>query len=203
MLFILFFFENERRQTTFLCDMITKVLKPNHCFVYGTLMAPEVLTTLIDRVPDNIAPAFLPPEYSRHPVIGQVYPGVTAAREDKVKQPTISSCEQENPYYLEIWNDVKSSCVSGVLLSGLNDRELKVLDWFEDVDYTRTTIPVLLDKDGILEKIDADVYIWSAGEELLNLDSPWDYNVFRAEQLTDYLKLTVVPCRMECDRLFR
>lgn len=167
-------------------------------------MAPEVLTTLIDRVPDNVTPAFLPPEYSRHPVIGQVYPGViAAAREDKVKQPTISSCEQEDRSFLQLWNDVKSSCVSGVLLSGLNDRELKVLDWFEDVDYTRTTIPVLLDKDGILEKIDADVYIWSAGEELLNLNSPWDYNVFRAEQLTDYLKLTVVPCRMECDRLFR
>eukprot|EP00557_Chaetoceros_sp_GSL56_P007385 CAMPEP_0176493894 /NCGR_PEP_ID=MMETSP0200_2-20121128/9789_1 /TAXON_ID=947934 /ORGANISM="Chaetoceros sp., Strain GSL56" /LENGTH=166 /DNA_ID=CAMNT_0017891581 /DNA_START=109 /DNA_END=605 /DNA_ORIENTATION=- len=166
--------------------MIAQILKPNYCFVYGTLMAPEVLTTLIDRVPDNHVPAFLPPEYSRHPVIGQVYPGVIA-RDDKIKNQQISS---DDPCFLEKWNDIKSSCVSGVLLSGLNDRELKVLDWFEDVDYTRTTIPLLICKDDILEKIDADVYIWSAGEELLSLDSHWDYDVFLTEKLSDYLKST-------------
>lgn len=179
-------------------NMIAQVLKPNYCFVYGTLMAPEVLRALIDRVPDNRTPAFLPPGYSRHPVIGQVYPGVIA-REDKMN----NVLSDEESCILQHWNDIKSSCVSGILLSGLNDRELKVLDWFEDVDYTRTTMPVLICKnDTMLEKINADVYIWSAGEALLSLDSQWDYGVFRDEKLTDYLKSTVVPCRRECDRLF-
>jgi gamma-glutamylcyclotransferase (GGCT)/AIG2-like uncharacterized protein YtfP len=46
-------------------------------FVYGTLMADEVLRLLISRVPPS-APATLP-GYARHRVKGQVFPAIVPA----------------------------------------------------------------------------------------------------------------------------
>lgn len=179
--------------------MMTQALKPHYCFVYGTLMAPEVMKILLDRVPANHSPAFLPPQYSRHPVIGKVYPGVVI-RQDKIKGTKYSDGEP-----LHEWSDdIEASCVKGVLLSGLSDHDLKVFDWFEDFEYTRTRVPVIVNKQNphsMGERIEADVYIWSAGEELLELESEWNYDVFRARELDAYLKHTVIPCRMEIDRL--
>lgn len=43
-------------------------------FVYGTLMAPEVVNMLIKRMPKHF-PALLT-GYSRHRVKGQVYPAI-------------------------------------------------------------------------------------------------------------------------------
>lgn len=53
-------------------------------FVYGTLMAEEVLKLLIKRVPAH-KPALLP-GYARHRVKGQVFPAIIPATpEDKVQ----------------------------------------------------------------------------------------------------------------------
>ena len=47
------------------------------CFVYGTLMFPEVLKALINRVP-RMEPAAIH-GYRRHRIRGQVFPGVVRA----------------------------------------------------------------------------------------------------------------------------
>jgi len=157
-------------------------------------MAPEVLTTLIGRLPKMQSPAFLPAIYSRHPVVDQVYPGVI----QRVDNLHIESFSNNN---LSSWEDVKSLCVEGMVLSELSPAEMKLFSWYEDDDYTRTTVPVLINNGQGIEAINADVYIWSAGNELLDLDSSWSYEIFRSTKLDLYLESTVRPCKMEVDRL--
>jgi hypothetical protein len=155
--------------------------------------------TLLSRVPEMHTPAFLPSHFSRYPVIGQVYPGVISRGNTEIDQDLINY--EGRPLHELNDEGVMKASVSGILLSGLNTNELKVLDWFEDVDYTRTKIPVYVHVENSLEKVEADVYVWSAGDHLLDLDSTWDYDNFCTEKLDDYLKCIVAPCRMEIDRL--
>ncbi len=75
--------------------------RPQHtAFVYGTLMAEEVLTSLLQRVP-RMQPAILK-GYTRHCVKGAVYPAI------------VPSTEQES--------------VQGQVLLELSDKELGILD---------------------------------------------------------------------------
>jgi hypothetical protein len=157
-------------------------------------MAPEVLTTLIGRLPKMQSPAFLPAIYSRHPVVDQVYPGVI----QRVDNVHIESFSTTN---ILSWEDVKSLCVEGIVLSELSPAEMKVFNWYEDDDYTRSTVPVLIHNGEGIESINTDVYIWSAGNELLDLDSSWSYERFRSTKLDLFLDSTVRPCKMEIDRL--
>ena len=161
----------------------------SNCFVYGTLMSPEVLQTLIGRVPQMESPAYLPQGYTRHPVIGQVYPGV------------IRDCNIEQSSPLLIWTEIQNTCTEGILLRNLNPTEMQIFDWFEDLDYTKTNVPVYLQgqKDALTEN--TDVYIWSAGEEKLDLESSWSYEKFRQEKLNWFLEATVGPCRTAIDRI--
>ena len=73
-------------------------------FVYGTLMAEEVLHGLLGRVPCIRTAAALP-NFVRYGVRGLVFPAI-------------------------IPRDGAST--SGLLLDGLTDREVRWLDWFED-----------------------------------------------------------------------
>ena len=54
------------------------------------------------------------------------------------------------------------SCIHGVLVESLSLDELKVFDFFEDVEYERVDVNVWL---GNLEDnlIEAQVYVWQAG----------------------------------------
>ena len=142
-------------------------------FVYGTLLAPEVLQTLLNRVPKHV-PARLE-GYIRHPVKGLVYPGLVAASE----------------------ND-RSSSTSGLLLSGLSQSDMRVLDWFEDDQYTRRHVQVQLE-DGTDES--TQVYLWCSPMEELHLGEIWSYERFRTENLEWYLVNTVQPCRKSLDEL--
>ena len=84
-------------------------------FVYGTLMSPQVLRILIDRLPEMIDPATVQ-GYRRYPVKGQSYPGmIPGSTED---------------------------CVTGILLHELTELELQILDWFEGDEYTRRNVQV-------------------------------------------------------------
>jgi hypothetical protein len=71
-------------------------------------MSPEVLRTLLGRVPQMKSPAYLPQQYSRHPVIGQMYPGVIQC--DGLKETSFSKS----------WTDTQNSCVEGILLTGVS-----------------------------------------------------------------------------------
>jgi hypothetical protein len=160
----------------------------SNCFVYGTLMSTEVLRTLLGRVPQMKSPAYLPQQYSRHPVIGQMYPGVIQC--DGLKETSFSKS----------WTDIQNSCVEGILLTDVSLSEVKILDWYEDVDYRRCNVPVSIHNGKDIFKVDAEVYIWCAGESFLDLESSWSFEQFCSERLDWYLRATVGPCRKEIDR---
>ncbi|KXZ48720.1 hypothetical protein GPECTOR_25g302 [Gonium pectorale] len=90
---------------------------PGNAFVYGTLMADEVVRLLIKRVPAS-KPAVLK-GYTRYKVKGQVFPAIVPSKDARVE---------------------------GKVLLDLSDKELHVLDVYEAEEYYRATVtPVLED----------------------------------------------------------
>ena len=82
-------------------------------FVYGSLMAEEVLKILLSgRVP-KMTPAVLA-NYARHPVAGACFPAIVARA---------------------------GASVEGRLLDGLSARDLSALDYFEDEEYEVRSSP--------------------------------------------------------------
>lgn len=140
-------------------------------FIYGTLMAPQVLKGLIGRVPDLVKPAILS-NYRRHPVKEHVFPGIIPC-------------------------STGASTTKGLLLEGLSENELKVLDWYEGEEYIRRDVKVKC--DGISHE--TQCYVWSNPLSELDLTQGWDYDTFRETKLDWYLATTVQPCRLELDDL--
>ena len=87
-------------------------------FVYGTLLADEVLAGLLSRVPAK-RPAILR-GFSRYCVRGQDFPAI-------LRTPELAS-----------------SHVEGALLQGLLPREQRALDFYEDELYEKTSVTVRL-----------------------------------------------------------
>ncbi|CAD6338436.1 unnamed protein product [Miscanthus lutarioriparius] len=87
----------------------------HNVFVYGSLMADEVVRTILKRVPPA-APALLP-NYHRFNIKGRIYPAILP---------------------------VESKRVAGRVITGVTDEELQLLDAFEDVEYTRTRVEISL-----------------------------------------------------------
>ena len=136
-------------------------------FVYGTLMAPEVMGALIKRVP-LMQPARLD-GFERWSLRGAVFP---AARE------------------------AAGGRVDGMLVDGLSTDELAVLDWFEDGGYERLPVRVRLLAPRA-ESVDAGVYCWPArraGD--LRVGVAWSYEDFRLRHLPEYIEMTRA-CRHE------
>ncbi|CAL5060340.1 unnamed protein product [Urochloa decumbens] len=90
---------------------------PHSVFVYGTLMAEEVVRVLLGRAPPS-SPALLP-GHRRFSLRGRVYPAILPA-----------------PGY----------AVSGKVFMGLTNRELHVFDMFEDEEYVKKTVEDTLEK---------------------------------------------------------
>ncbi|KAL3699645.1 hypothetical protein R1sor_017667 [Riccia sorocarpa] len=130
-------------------------------FVYGSLLAPEVLKAIISRVPPS-APAVVP-NFHCYRVTGQLYPAVRPRDGDEV---------------------------TGKVLFGLTQQELTLLDDFEDIDYKRQVVkPTLLDKrpdqTDISLPVQAYMYIWAKEDESLQGD--WDYEEWRQNYLAEFL----------------
>eukprot|EP00977_Amphora_coffeiformis_P006023 scaffold1294_cov167-Amphora_coffeaeformis.AAC.4 len=150
-------------------------------FVYGTLMAPEVMQTLVSRLPP-CRPATLA-GYSRHPVAGYAFPGIVAS--EKIKDSA-----------------ARQTSVPGLLFTDLTHDELAILDWFEDREYTRTQVSVTSTTTSDQEDSRAmtQVYVWTNPLSELHVDRTWDYERFRRDHLSDYLVRVVEPCRLEFER---
>ncbi|KAJ4963737.1 hypothetical protein NE237_023676 [Protea cynaroides] len=101
------------------CRMASSALShphgPHNVFVYGSLLADEVVRVLLKRVPES-SPAILQ-DYHRFSIRGRVYPAIL---------------------------HVENKKVTGRVLLGITDPELNVLDTFEDVEYERSTVDVSL-----------------------------------------------------------
>jgi gamma-glutamylcyclotransferase (GGCT)/AIG2-like uncharacterized protein YtfP len=83
-------------------------VEPDRLFVYGSLMYPEVLVVLLDRVPDLIPTVVT--GWSVRSLDGQVYPGLIPASDDET--------------------------ATGLTMTGLSPAEWHVLDTFESPIYT-------------------------------------------------------------------
>ncbi|KAK3439700.1 hypothetical protein EUGRSUZ_C03983 [Eucalyptus grandis] len=112
-------------------------------FVYGSLLVDDVVRALLNRVPPS-SPALLP-DFHRFSIKGRVYPAILP---------------------------LPKHTVSGKVLMGITVPELDMLDTFEDVEYTRTTVQVtLLDSS---DKLEAEAYVWSDKHDP-NLYGDWDF----------------------------
>ncbi|KAK8967986.1 AIG2-like protein [Platanthera guangdongensis] len=90
----------------------------HNIFVYGSLLADEVVNALLKRVP-TCSPATLN-GYDRYSIKGRVYPAILPA-------------EGKKTY--------------GRVILGVTDAELYILDTFEDEEYKRNTVEVFLNDD--------------------------------------------------------
>ena len=99
-------------------------------FVYGSLMAPEVLQALLGRVPDRTEATVR--GYQRQSIKGRVYPALIRCADTDAR-------------------------VRGELIRGMSRREIAVLDWFEDEAYVPTRVEVETDA-GATETVTC--YLW-------------------------------------------
>ncbi|CAA7033072.1 unnamed protein product [Microthlaspi erraticum] len=127
-------------------------------FVYGSLMADDVVRLLLKRVP-HTASAILP-DFHRFSIKGRVYPTILPAEADKV---------------------------SGKVLFGITDDELYILDEFEDIEYTRENVQVLLTDSS--EKLQTKTYVW-ANKDDPDLYGTWDFEEWKQLHMEGFLKMT-------------
>ncbi|MCJ1314606.1 hypothetical protein MMC25_008288 [Agyrium rufum] len=147
----------------------------HQAFFYGTLMAPQVLhrvcsgtstpsTSHTERF--TIQPAILH-DYRRHRVRHADYPAILP---------------------------ISGSSVRGVLVSGLSDRDVLLLDVFEGDQYVRRKVKVRLlevvGEDEVTgngnvegeEVSGVQTYVWCEKESELE-DREWDFGEFRREKM--------------------
>lgn len=154
----------------FLDDAATRAMSR---FVYGSLLAPEVLNALLGRVPDR-TPATLP-GFVRRRIKDAVYPAIYPAE------------------------DPSNASVDGEVLTGMSRRELAVLDWFEDEAYVLTRVDVTFDEErersppetveGVEPYLDPSIvmaYVFTSPRDLYGV---WDYEEFRREHLGSYVAM--------------
>ncbi|KAL1207125.1 AIG2-like protein D [Cardamine amara subsp. amara] len=127
-------------------------------FVYGSLMADDVVRLLIDRIPQTSS-AILP-DFHRFSIKGRVYPAILPAVSKKV---------------------------SGKVLFGITDRELQILDEFEDTEYVRNNVQVLLTDSS--EKLQTKTYIW-ANKNDPDLYGTWEFEEWKQLHMEGFLKMT-------------
>ncbi|XVE71405.1 hypothetical protein DITRI_Ditri10aG0147500 [Diplodiscus trichospermus] len=95
----------------------------HNVFVYGSLLADDVVRVLLNRIPPYSSA--LLNGFRRFSIKGRVYPAILPVQNDRV---------------------------IGRVLLGITDPELHILDEFEDVEYQRTDVEVsLLDSSDKLQ----------------------------------------------------
>jgi gamma-glutamylcyclotransferase (GGCT)/AIG2-like uncharacterized protein YtfP len=150
------------------------MITPGHhtIFVYGTLMSPEVVQTLLGRAVSNVQSARIN-GFRRHPVQKKDYPGLIP---------------------------IANGETTGVLLQGLTSSDMKRLDWYEGDTYSRVDVTVTLLHDS--SRFDTQVYNLKENVlQELDLTKEWDFDAFTKLHLKEYLEKAVQPCRDELDRL--
>ncbi|XP_075506050.1 AIG2-like protein D [Primulina tabacum] len=127
-------------------------------FVYGSLISDDVVSALLSRVPPS-HPAILP-NYHRFSIKERVYPAIIPVENKKVV---------------------------GKVLIGITPPELYILDTFEDAEYERKTVDVLLNDSS--EKLQVETYVWQNKTDP-NLYGEWDFEEWKQLHLKDFLKMT-------------
>lgn len=140
------------------------------CFVYGTLMFPEVLKALTGRVLHS-EPAVIH-NYRRYAIKNQVFPATV---------PSSTSADT----------------VTGLVLFDLQPQDLEILDAFEGDEYYKVPIKATLlqqksttesatIQSTITKEVETFVYIWQKSLMHLLLPKGWDPDVFIQQHLESY-----------------
>ncbi|XP_010552864.1 PREDICTED: protein AIG2 A [Tarenaya hassleriana] len=116
-------------------------------FVYGSFQEPDVVEVLFERSHDSVSA--LLSGFHRYRIKGRLHPCITPLDTGKV---------------------------SGKVLLGLTDDELKNLDMIEGSLYERKTVEVVL--TGSSEKLQVETYVW-ADKEDPNLYGEWDFEEWK------------------------
>ncbi|KAK1315598.1 AIG2-like protein [Acorus calamus] len=141
----------------------SSALAQHNVFVYGSLLADEVVHVLLKRVPPS-SPATLY-GFHRFSIKGRIYPAILPVENKKV---------------------------DGKVLLGITDPELDVLDTFEDVEYVRRPINVSLAVTACMdgpEKLHAYTYVWENKRDP-DLYGDWDFEDWKKLHLKDFLEMT-------------
>lgn len=169
------------------------------CFVYGTLMYPEVLQALLDRQPRQSAALIR--GFKRYCIQGQVFPGTIASTPDSQVIPTrlLATASnrqlQRRRHPLPPAHRTPSALhrqVQGLVLFDLTPEELEVFDEFEGDEYTKVNVaPELLPQGsacgGTQQALEpCSVYLWR-DERLLH--GEWDAEAFREKHLPAYVEM--------------
>lgn len=134
-------------------------------FVYGTLLAPEVLVALLGRLPAQ-KPAVLH-NFARWRL--REFPEI----------PAVIQTEGAKVY--------------GNVLEDLGQTELRLLDYYEDEGYVRKLVNVVDESGGQIEAnvycwpADSPSHL-AVGED-------WSFEEFRRDRLADFVDDVVAPCR--------
>ncbi|KAM3213261.1 hypothetical protein ACQJBY_065952 [Aegilops geniculata] len=139
-------------------------------FVYGSLMADEVVSAILKRIPAS-SPALLA-NHHRFNIKDRIYPAILP---------------------------VESKKVTGKVIMGISDAELIVLDAFEDFEYVRRRVQIsltmMLLKESLAlqdtsETMHADTYVWSDAEDP-DLYGEWDFEEWKRVHMKDFLTMTL------------
>lgn len=134
------------------CSKSHTKAKARTCFVYGTLMSPDVLSYILPGTSFNFTSAQLH-GYRRYRLKNRRYPGVL---------PDTSG---------------DSSSVNGMLVTGLSEDDLVKLHDYEGDEYEYREIEVIAANGEIIR---TSCYVWRAEleEEVLKDEKDWDFSEY-------------------------
>uniref|UniRef100_A0A1J3C8L5 Putative gamma-glutamylcyclotransferase n=1 Tax=Noccaea caerulescens TaxID=107243 RepID=A0A1J3C8L5_NOCCA len=127
-------------------------------FVYGSLQEPQVVYVLLNRIPDHVSAVLS--GFHRFRLKGRIYPTILP---DGTRQ------------------------VTGKVLKGITDDELKLLDDFEDVEYDRKSVQVVLADTS--EKLQVGTYVWRNKNDP-DLYGEWDFEEWKRHDSEDFITAT-------------
>ncbi|CAI9099507.1 OLC1v1036344C7 [Oldenlandia corymbosa var. corymbosa] len=146
----------------------------HNVFVYGSLLADDVVRVLLHRVPRS-SPAVLR-DFHRFSIKGRVYPAILP---------------------------IEAKEVVGKVLLDITPFELEILDYFEDDEYERKTVDVyLMESCGVMpkgpksdskdtsEKMQVDTYVWCNKSDP-NLYGEWDFEEWKRLHKEDFIKMSM------------
>ncbi|RVX17596.1 AIG2-like protein D [Vitis vinifera] len=153
-------------------------------FVYGSLLADEVVAVLLNRVPQSSLPSSTTCQslHSLFLLFSRLDFGLVISQSRFCHRFSIKG--RVYPAILPVENKK----VTGRVLLGVTDPELNILDTFEDVEYDRRTVEVSL-MDGP-EKLQAKTYVWRNSNDT-NLYGDWDFEQWKGVHMENFVKMTM------------
>ncbi|CAF2030925.1 hypothetical protein YC2023_087892 [Brassica napus] len=127
-------------------------------FVYGSLQDPHVVNVLLNRVPDHSSAVLS--GFHRFKIKNRLYPTILPDSTGKV---------------------------TGKVLKGITDDERKLLDDFEDVEYDRKAVEVVLTDTS--EKLQVGTYVWRNKVDP-DLYGEWDFEEWKLHDREAFITAT-------------